>query len=137
MIDQLTGSLNVYEQAIELRHERQKMLTNNIANADTPGYKARDFDFASELQKAVDQGSSGNQLALSQTSGRHIQRQVGGGVSVDVGYRVPAQPSLDGNTVEMDRERAAFSDNSVRYQAAVSMLDSRIQGLKSAMQPAR
>ena len=137
MIDQLTGSLDMYEQAIGLRHERQKMLTNNIANADTPGYKARDFDFASELQKAVDQGGSGNQLALSRTSGRHIEGQAGGGSPVDMAYRVPAQPSLDGNTVEMNRERAAFSDNSVRYQAAVSMLDSRIQGLKSAMQPAR
>ena len=137
MIDQLTGSLNVYEQAIGLRHERQQVLTSNIANADTPGYKARDFDFAGELQKAVDQGGSGNGLALSRTSERHIEGQAAGAGSVDLAYRVPAQPSLDGNTVEMNRERAAFSDNSVRYQAAVSMLDSRIQGLKSAMQPAR
>lgn len=137
MIDQLTSSLNVYEQAVSLRHERQQVLTSNIANADTPGYKARDFDFASELQKATDQGGSGNGLELTRTSGRHIEGQAAGSGPVDLAYRVPAQPSLDGNTVEMNRERAAFSDNSVRYQAAVSMLDSRIQGLKSAMQPAR
>ena len=137
MIDQLTGSLNLYEQAIGLRHERQQILTSNIANADTPGYKARDFDFANELQKAVDQGGTGNALALSRTSAQHIEGQVASTSSVDLAYRVSAQPSLDGNTVEMNRERAAFSDNSVRYQAAISMLDSRIQGLKSAMQPAR
>lgn len=137
MIDQLTGSLNYHEQALDLRHERQKVLSSNIANADTPGYKARDFDFASELERATGQGSAGSGLALTRTAEGHIEGQAMASAPVDLGYRVPAQPSLDGNTVEMERERAAFADNSVRYQAAVSMLNSRIQSLKSAMQPAR
>lgn len=135
MIDQLGAALDFHQQALSLRQQRHKVLASNIANADTPNYKARDMDFASELQKAV--STSGSQgLALSRTSERHIAGQ-GLSSALDQGlkYRVPEQPSLDGNTVDMDRERTAFADNSVRYQAALTILNSRIQGLKSAMQP--
>ncbi|SEL74737.1 flagellar basal body rod protein FlgB [Halomonas daqiaonensis] len=135
MIDRLEASLNFHQQALGLRQERQKVLASNIANADTPGYKARDMDFAGELQKAVKQGGSGGGLALSRTSERHIDGQAMPGASRDLLYRVPDQPSLDGNTVDMDRERTAFADNSVRYQSALTILNSRIQGLKKAMQP--
>ncbi|MDT8879183.1 flagellar basal body rod protein FlgB [Halomonas saccharevitans] len=134
MIDRLEASLNFHQQALGLRQERQKVLASNIANADTPGYKARDMDFASELNKAVQQGGSDG-LALSRTSSRHLESQGAMSSSRDLLYRVPAQPSLDGNTVDMDRERTQFADNSVRYQAALTMLNSRIQGLKKAMQP--
>ncbi|SFT56134.1 flagellar basal body rod protein FlgB [Halomonas saccharevitans] len=134
MIDRLEASLNFHQQALGLRQERQKVLASNIANADTPGYKARDMDFASELNKAVQQGGDGG-LALSRTSSRHLESQGPMSASRDLLYRVPAQPSLDGNTVDMDRERTQFADNSVRYQAALTMLNSRIQGLKKAMQP--
>lgn len=132
MIDKLAGSLDFYQQALGLRHERQKVLAANIANADTPHYKARDFDFASELSRATD--SQGG-LSLSTTSERHIAGGTAGSPVRDLMYRVPAQPSLDGNTVDMDRERVQFADNSVRYQSAITMANARIQGLKSAMQP--
>ncbi|MDR9440997.1 MAG: flagellar basal body rod protein FlgB [Halomonas sp.] len=135
MIDRLAASLNFHQQALGLRQERQKVLASNIANADTPGYKARDMDFAGELQKAVKQGSSDGGLALSRSSARHIEGQGVPGASHELLYRVPDQPSLDGNTVDMDRERTQFADNSVRYQAALTILNSRIQGLKKAMQP--
>ena len=135
MIDRLEASLNFHQQALGLRQERQKVLASNIANADTPGYKARDMDFASELQKAVKQGGDSSGLALSKTSARHIEGQGLPGPSRDLLYRVPDQPSLDGNTVDMDRERTQFADNSVRYQSALTILNSRIQGLKKAMQP--
>lgn len=135
MIDKLAGSLDFYQQALGMRHERQQVLANNIANADTPNYKARDFRFAEELARAAGPNGNGNSgLALNTTSARHIAGGLQAGGVRDLLYRVPEQPSLDGNTVDMDRERVAFADNSVRYQAALTMAKSRIQGLKSAMQ---
>ncbi|MBB3140350.1 flagellar basal body rod protein FlgB [Halomonas organivorans] len=136
MIDQLEAAFNFQQQALSLRHERQKVLASNIANADTPGYKARDMDFAGELAKAVrhGQGASGG-LHLSRTDAGHLAGQAPTAPDRELLYRVPEQPSLDGNTVDMDRERVAFADNSVRYQASLNFLTSRIQGLKKAMQP--
>ena len=137
MIDQLSPALNFHQEALNLRAERQKVLAANIANADTPNYKARDFDFASELSQAMDSGrANAGALSLSTTSARHIGGASSSSVGVrDLLYRVPEQPSLDGNTVDMNRERVRFADNTVRYQAALSLLNGRIQGLKSAMQP--
>ncbi len=136
MIDKLAGSLDFYQQALGLRHQRQQVLATNIANADTPNYKARDFNFAEELARAAGPDGNGNRgLALNTTSARHIEGGLQSTGPHDLLYRVPDQPSLDGNTVDMDRERVAFADNSVRYQAALTMAKSRIQGLKSAMQP--
>lgn len=134
MIDRLAAALNFDRQALDLRHERQKVLASNIANADTPGYKARDFDFTSAMSRALENGSADGGLSLSRTSSRHIAAS-SANTAMDLKYRVPDQPSLDGNTVNMDVERSQFADNSVRYQAALTLLNSRIQGLKSAMQP--
>lgn len=136
MFDKINDTFQFHQQALSLRHQRQEVLANNIANADTPGYKARDLDFSKALASAVqhrqiDSAAGGLQL----TSGRHLS---GGLAGADIGrnllYRVAAQPSLDGNTVDMDRERAAFADNSVRYQASLVMINSYIQGLKTAIQ---
>ncbi|ATH76984.1 MULTISPECIES: flagellar basal body rod protein FlgB [Halomonadaceae] len=142
MIDQLESAFNFHQQALGLRQARHQVLAANIANADTPNYKARDIDFASELQKAVDNGQAqlrqGGGLALSRTADRHLAGQGPawqGSASTDLLYRIPDQPSLDGNTVDMDRERTQFADNAVRYQAALTIINSRIQGLKNAMQP--
>lgn len=135
MIDKLSDALSFQQEALNLRHQRQQVLASNIANADTPNYKARDFDFSSELSRVMKEGRGGGDLTLARTSERHIGGSgTGGAGAVDLKYRVPDQPSLDGNTVDMDRERAQFTDNSVRYQATLTMLNSRIQGLKSAMQ---
>src|SRR5690606_15560251 len=124
------------QQALHLRHERQRVLAGNIANADTPHYKARDFDFAGELSSAMQSGrAAAHGLHLHTTSARHIDAGSQSAPLHELLYRVPAQPSLDGNTVDMDQERVAFADNAVRYQAALTLLNSRIQGLKSAMQP--
>jgi flagellar basal-body rod protein FlgB len=135
MIDQIEASLAFHQRALALREERQKVLASNIANADTPGYKARDLDFSRALQDVMrDTPQSG--LALNRTSDRHLMGQgaVGALDNRHLLYRVPDQPSLDGNTVDMDRERSAFADNSVRYQAALTILDQRLQGLRQAMQ---
>lgn len=135
MIDRLESAFQYHQQALALRQQRHKVLASNIANADTPNYKARDMDFAAELKSAVARGSSGRELALSRTAERHLPGQGPASSTKGLLYRVPDQPSLDGNTVDMDRERAAFADNSVRYQAALTIMNSRIQGLKKAMQP--
>lgn len=131
MIDKLSASLDFYQQALGLRHQRQQVLAANIANADTPHYKARDFDFAAELSRASD-GSGG--LRLATTDKGHIAAGASAGSAGNLLYRVPDQPSLDGNTVDMNRERTHFADNSVRYQSALTLANARIQGLKSAMQ---
>ncbi|WP_168013402.1 flagellar basal body rod protein FlgB [Halomonas salinarum] len=137
MIDKLGAALNFQQEVLSLRQQRHEVLASNVANADTPNYKARDFDFSQELSRAMDRGPAGQGgLSLATTASGHIAGHGGSGSKVhDLMYRVPAQPSLDGNTVDMDRERAEFADNAVRYQASLTMLNSRIQGLKSAMQP--
>lgn len=135
MIDRLTATLNFGEQALGLRHQRQEVLASNIANADTPNYKARDFDFSRALSQAVERTDSPGALTTTTTSSRHLAAKGSVTGSLDMLYRIPDQPSLDGNTVNMDVERSRFADNSVRYQTALTLLNSRISGLKSAMQP--
>lgn len=136
MLDKLDGALRFQQEAINLRAERQQVLANNIANADTPNFKARDFDFQSELQRVMEQGRAGSDgLALARTSSRHIAGgQPASGAAPELQYRMPDQPSLDGNTVDMDRERAAFADNSLRYEADITFASRRLLGLKNAMQ---
>nr|WP_282099103.1 flagellar basal body rod protein FlgB [Thauera aromatica] len=131
--DRLEEALNHHRQALSLRHERQKILAANIANADTPGFKARDIDFRAEFASAL--GRRGERLELAATAPGHLARRGAPAAVGEVLYRVPDQPSLDGNTVDIDRERSAFVDNSVRYQAALTLLNQRIQGLKGAMAP--
>jgi len=135
MIDMLDNELSFQQNALSLRAERQQVLANNIANADTPGYRARDFDFSGELASALGQGMpKASGMSLATTSDRHLAASFSGNSLHEMLYRVPDQPSLDGNTVDMDRERAQFSDNSVRYEASLTFLNSRLQALKTAMQ---
>lgn len=132
MIDKLTSALQFQQQTLALRQQRQETLAANIANADTPNYKARDFDFSQELKRATAQHAGPVKLAT--THAGHMQMAQSSS-AVDMQYRVPAQSRLDGNTVDMDMERAQFLDNSLRYQADIQFLDDRISGLKKAMQP--
>jgi flagellar basal-body rod protein FlgB len=135
MLDKLASALDFDRQALGLRFERQKVLAGNIANADTPNFKARDFDFAKALAQASDRDGSQGQLAMSTTSAGHLQGGESVGTAPRMLYRVPDQPSLDGNTVNMDVERAAFADNTVRYETSLSLINTRIRNLKAAMQP--
>ena len=136
MIDKLDNELRFQQDAMSLRAERQQVLANNIANADTPNFRARDFDFSTELASSLQkQHTQGRGMTLATTSDRHLQAaSTSSFASRDLLYRVPDQPSLDGNTVDMDRERAQFTDNAVRYQASLTFLTSRLQSLKTAMQ---
>ncbi|MEX1198444.1 MAG: flagellar basal body rod protein FlgB [Pseudohongiellaceae bacterium] len=137
MIDKLSEAFAFQQQALSLRHERQQVLASNIANADTPNYKARDIDFSAELSRAMRTGAgAGGNLELATTSSGHLSGGSGASNKVEeLLYRVPQQSSLDGNTVEMESERARFADNSLRYQTSLTFMNSTITGLKTAMRP--
>jgi flagellar basal-body rod protein FlgB len=111
MLDKLDAALRFQQEALNLSAQRQEILAANIANADTPGFQARDIDFSSELKKVMERGRAENSgVALTLTSSRHIPAQTLSAPSADLLYRIPDQPSLDGNTVDMDRERTQFAD---------------------------
>lgn len=134
MIDKLDSALRFHQDALNLRARRQEVLSANIANADTPNFKARDLDFSANLSQAMERGRQSMSVSMSTTSSRHI---AGDGQAVgdaDLLYRTPAQSSLDGNTVEMDVERVNFADNALRYEADLTVLSSKIKSLLSAVQ---
>lgn len=128
MIDRMGNVLQFQGQALVLRAERQRLVAANIANADTPGYVARDFDFASALRQATSDagavGAAGAPAGAAQSPGRFQPR---------LQYAQPAQASLDGNSVDMDRERAAFVDNALKYEATLRFLNSSVRTMLEAM----
>ena len=117
-----------HEQALKFRALRNQVLSSNIANADTPNYKARDIDFGSALKKA--QGSA---LPMAKTSELHQSNWNTNLTGAAVKYRMPMQPTLDGNTVETDVEQAAFAENAVQYRATLAFLDGQIRTLRYAL----
>lgn len=126
-IDSVFG---MHEQALQLRAQRNEVLARNLANADTPGYKARDFDFARALHQAT-RGERGPGLRV--TDSRHIADS-GRAEGPELRYRVPMQPALDGNTVETDVEKAAFAENAMRYEASLMILNRKISGMSKLLQ---
>jgi len=124
-LDQVFG---VAADALTTHGRRVQLIGENIANADTPGYKARDIDFRSALAEA---GASG--LAMARTASGHLGASAGSPQSAPVQYRVPANPALDGNTVETHREQARFGEATVQYQAAMNILGDDIQGIIGAI----
>ncbi|MFT5575376.1 MAG: flagellar basal-body rod protein FlgB [Bermanella sp.] len=125
-------ALGVHEQALYNRARRTEILGANMANGDTPGYKARDLDFKQALADA--QGSSTRQLSTQQTHGSHIAtKNTMTAADPSLKYRNPYQSSIDGNTVEMHVEQAKFADNAIRYQATLTMLGSKFKGIKTAL----
>jgi len=136
MIGKLDDYLRFNEAALSLRSQRQQLLASNIANADTPNYKARDIDFASALQGAV--GRAGPPAPpLAATSARHLAGAPQAGVLPDGSpllYRAPAQGAVDGNTVDMDVERNQFADNAIRYEAGITLINAQIRTMMAAIQ---
>jgi len=116
VVDRLDEMFRFQSEALKLRSQRQELLAANIANADTPNYKAVDIDFTRALAQAAS-APAGTQSAAP-----------------DVLYRQPSQPSIDGNTVEMDVERAQFADNTVRYEATLRFLNAQVKLMLSALQ---
>jgi flagellar basal-body rod protein FlgB len=134
MIDKLDAALRFNREALNLRARRQEVLAANIAHADTPNYKARDFDFSSQLTQAVEQGRASQSMALATTSSRHLHGEAVATPDLDLLFRVPTQSSIDGNTVEMDVERVNFAENALRYEFSLTRVSSRIKTLLSAVQ---
>lgn len=145
MFANLTDALDFHAKALVLRAERQKVIASNIANADTPGYSGRDINFKEAMTAAVGgtslslrpQPSSGG-VPGGTTDSRHIPLQpsttsLGHGQS-NLEYTVQAQPSMDGNSVDMDRERASFADNAVRYEATLRFINGSSRTILSAIQ---
>ncbi len=128
MIGKLDDAMDFQAQALKLRSYRQQLLASNIANSDTPNYKAVDFDFATALRNA----SHGAQ-PLAATAPGHLSSAGAAPAGAKVQFRGATQPSIDGNTVDMDVERAQFVDNSVRYEAALRFLNGQIRTLMSAI----
>jgi flagellar basal-body rod protein FlgB len=116
-----------------LANQRLELLADNVANADTPNYKARDIDFRVAMQNAGQSGSLGGELPMTATRASHLQAGGAGANTTTPLYRVPEQPSLDGNTVDSQKENAAIAETSVRYQATLTFLNSRIRGLRDAI----
>lgn len=134
MIDRLSEDFSFHQTALSIRQQRQEVLASNIANADTPGYKARDIDFGAALEAATRQQQRLADTHLTRTSSRHIPAAAYSSEVGELPYRVPHQPRLDGNTVDMDVERVQFADNSMRYQTELTVLSTRLKTMMAALQ---
>lgn len=121
-------AFGVQAAALKLRSQRNQVLAENLANADTPNFKARDFDFKAAMRQA-----EGQSLTLKRTNALQIEPAGMSATQPKLQYRVPLNPSLDGNTVESQTEQAAFSENAVNYQAVLTFLNGRISGLMGAL----
>ena len=152
MLDKMTNQLGFQGNALILRAERQRIIASNIANADTPGYVSRDFDFAKTLREATESGASsvvknlatdgtGPAVSTATSDPRHFRATTTGSGSAStlsgaskLGYAVQTQPALDNNSVDLDRERANFVDNAVRYEATLRFINGNAKTMLSAIQ---
>jgi flagellar basal-body rod protein FlgB len=144
MFANITSGLDFHSKALVLRAERQRVIASNIANADTPGYVARDLNFKDAMNASSSGGLSASSSSAQgsgtngMTNSRHIPLSgstIGtlGGAS-NLAYTAQTQPSLDGNSVDLDRERANFVDNSVRYEATLRFINGQSKTILSAIQ---
>jgi flagellar basal-body rod protein FlgB len=132
MLNRLTDSLDFHGKALSLRSERQRLIASNIANADTPGFAARDMNFAQALREATGQSAAAPALAATQPG--HVAPAATGARSASqFEYAVPSQTNLDSNSVDMDRERGNFADNSVRYEATLRFINGNVRTMLDAI----
>ncbi|MFY9478912.1 MAG: flagellar basal body rod protein FlgB [Aquabacterium sp.] len=142
MLNRLTDSIDFQAEALKLRSERQRLIASNIANADTPGYTSKDFKFADALSQATGRRSAGHSsltmpvLQMVTGSANHMNRggsPAGAGAKPELGYGTASMSSLDNNSVDMDRERANFADNTVRYEATLRFINGSMKTLTTAI----
>jgi len=147
MFANLTSGLDFHAKALVLRAERQRLIASNIANADTPGYIGRDLNFKEALMQSTGEGGSdlsqggarlGLNTANSTTNARHIALSGASDSQLanaaNLAYTVQTQPAVDGNSVDMDHERANFVDNSVRYESTLRFITGQSKTILSAIQ---
>jgi flagellar basal-body rod protein FlgB len=125
--------VSVHATALDVRARRGELIANNLANADTPGYQARDIDFRQAMARAA--GDKTVSTTMTTTQRGHIggASSAEAASSADLKYRTPLAPALDGNTVDAQIEQAAFSENAVRYQATLTFLNAKFRGLLTAI----
>lgn len=123
-----SNSLGIHDNALLVRAQRSEVLANNLANADTPGFKARDIDFQAILRGEVQRSQA---MDMNRTNEGHIAGKSSGGA--DVLFRNPYQPSIDGNTVDSNVENAEFTKNAMSYNASFDFLNRKFKGLTSAI----
>lgn len=138
MVSKLDDALSFQQAALRIRAQRQEIIAANIANADTPNYKARDIDFGAALKNAMS-GIATQANELTKTSPQHLSADgasaaPGSGFSGEPQYRKMLQGSVDGNTVDMDVERNQFADNVVRYEASLTTINAQLKKLMAAIQ---
>jgi len=133
MLNRLTDALDFQAQALSLRSDRQRLIASNIANADTPGYVAREMNFADALRNATGAGQPASTLAASQPGHITSGASSGGATFSTLMYAAPSQTNLDRNTVDMDRERASFADNTVKYEATLRFIGQNVKTTLSAI----
>ena len=129
----IAQDFSVLSKALDMRTQRHQALASNIANADTPNYKARDIDFKSAMQNALAGRADGGSLAMAVTAGSHLAGNGAGGPGA-LQYRTETQSAVDGNTVDMDVERAQFAENAIFYEAGLTFITGRIRTMLSAVQ---
>lgn len=127
----IDAALGIHPRTLRLATRRLELIANNVANADTPGFKARDIDFRNVLANAAE--SSGQDAATPRRTHSAHQAAMGAAIDAEPMYRVPIHPSLDGNTVDSQLEQAAFAEAAVRYQASLDFVDKRIAGLRKVL----
>lgn len=134
MINKLDKELNFYHKALGLRVARQELLSSNVANADTPNFKAKDIDFASVLNQRIGLTATFGKVNLNTTSPLHMNSSSTSTLADNLLYRTPLQPSVDGNTVDMDMERTRFADNAIKYDASISFINNEFKNMMLAIQ---
>ncbi|NIC40234.1 flagellar basal body rod protein FlgB [Aquabacterium sp. A08] len=139
MIEQLTRRMEFFSNALQLRAHRQQVIASNIANADTPGYVARDFKFQEALQNVSGAARPGAGVGspLAGHDPRHLRTAAsagGVGERTRADYTVQTQPSLDGNSVDMDQQRANFTDNAIQYESTLRFINGHVKTMLSAIQ---
>lgn len=127
------SALGIHESALRVRGQRAGVLAGNLANIDTPNYKARDLDFKQILNQKVGESRTSQQGAMQVTNERHIVANGSFGDDGELLYRTPQQPSIDGNTVEDQIEHAEYMKNALAFQASFQFLNSKFQSLKTAI----
>jgi flagellar basal-body rod protein FlgB len=131
MMNRLTDVLDFQSQALNLRAERQRVIASNIANADTPGYAAREMNFSQALREATGQTAVAGQLQTTQPG--HMAVNQGANSPAGLAYAAASQTNLDSNSVDMDRERASFAENSVKYEATLRFINGQVRSMMDAM----
>ena len=133
MKNMLEKNLMAHQTALNLQAYRQQLLASNIANSDTPNFKARDILFRDALDAALDRGRLGQQLPLKKTHAQHLGSKAEFSPEAFVRYRTEWQSAVDGNTVDMDMERAAFAENTVHYEASITFINGLLRSMQTAI----